>query len=291
MPQPIGSLVTAAFLVPLVALAVTISDSARAASDCIAAPNSQLAQGAHWYYHVDRTMGRKCWYVGPQDRKAHGLAAQDVPPRTQPTTESPAPLLPEAASDRLTPPTQAAEPTIPAWPVIAPSNMTQADTFPPERIGVNERDEPAPSRPVAPEGATTDVQDTQAQSQQPIVAAAEIPDPMLITPVRLLLVVMTGLAAAGILLRPILKIVNPPQSLPRQFDADLTAVIAAARRAAPPLPPPYSPSDYAGAQARSDEEPKSLRAEQHHLLEGVEQALLGVLRDWERPAASAKKLG
>jgi len=288
MPQPIGSVVTAALLV---ALAMTISGSVRAAADCIAAPNSQLPQGGHWYYHVDRTTGRKCWYMGPQDRKAHALAAQEAAPHTQPTTDSPARLSPDATSDRLTLPTQVAEPTIPAWPMTTPGNMTQAGTFPPERIGANERDEPAPSTPVEPEGATTDVRGARAQSQQPIMAAAEIADPMLITPVRLLLVVMAGLAAAGILLRPLFKIVTPPQSAPNRFDADLTAVIAAARRAAPPLPPPYSPSDYAGAQARSDEEPKSLHADQYHLLEGVEQALLGVLRDWERPAASTKKLG
>ena len=202
-----------------------------------------------------------------------------------------APLSPEIVGDRLTSPTQVEEPTTPAVAVTAAGNMTQAGAFPPKPIGADERDEPAFSTPVEPEGATTDAQDSQAQSQRPIMAAAEMADPVLITPVRLLLLVITGLMAAGILLRLIFKIVATRPGLPSQFDADLAAVIAAARRAAPPLPPPDSPSDYAGAQAHSDEQPKSSRAERHHLLEDVEEALLGVLRDWDRPAASAKKLG
>ena len=47
-------------------LAVSIvnrSSRALAASACLKAPNAQAAQGAHWYYHVDRVNHRKCWYV------------------------------------------------------------------------------------------------------------------------------------------------------------------------------------------------------------------------------------
>jgi hypothetical protein len=34
-----------------------------AAGTCIEQPNQQATDGAHWYYHVDRTNNRKCWYL------------------------------------------------------------------------------------------------------------------------------------------------------------------------------------------------------------------------------------
>ena len=33
------------------------------ASDCLAAPNTSAPQGQHWYYRIDRTSHRKCWYL------------------------------------------------------------------------------------------------------------------------------------------------------------------------------------------------------------------------------------
>ena len=40
--------------------------AAFAADDCLAAPNRSPAPGGHWYYHLDRTSDRKCWYLaGP----------------------------------------------------------------------------------------------------------------------------------------------------------------------------------------------------------------------------------
>jgi hypothetical protein len=34
-----------------------------AGNDCIAKPNSAPPQGSHWYYRVDRTANRRCWYL------------------------------------------------------------------------------------------------------------------------------------------------------------------------------------------------------------------------------------
>jgi hypothetical protein len=40
-----------------------------AADECLAAPNSSAPPGSHWYYHVDRSTQRKCWYVRQEDQQ------------------------------------------------------------------------------------------------------------------------------------------------------------------------------------------------------------------------------
>ena len=54
---------------------VGMPDTARA-DDCLTAPNSPAPQGTHWYYHVDRTNQRKCWYVRASRQPAQQAAAQ-----------------------------------------------------------------------------------------------------------------------------------------------------------------------------------------------------------------------
>ena len=44
--------------------------------DCLTAPNSSAPQGTHWYYHVDRTNQRKCWYARASSQPAQQAAAQ-----------------------------------------------------------------------------------------------------------------------------------------------------------------------------------------------------------------------
>jgi hypothetical protein len=34
-----------------------------AAGNCVAQPDRAPAPGGHWYYHLDRTNNRKCWYL------------------------------------------------------------------------------------------------------------------------------------------------------------------------------------------------------------------------------------
>ncbi len=33
------------------------------AAECLGAPNRDAPAGSHWYYHMDRTADRKCWYI------------------------------------------------------------------------------------------------------------------------------------------------------------------------------------------------------------------------------------
>jgi hypothetical protein len=51
--------------------ASTFSDSAYAASGCLAAPNRESGPGTHWNYRINQTTKERCWYlkkVGAQSR-------------------------------------------------------------------------------------------------------------------------------------------------------------------------------------------------------------------------------
>ena len=73
-PRLVGSI---AFVVTLLVSGIDVGmpDTARA-DDCLTAPNSPAPQGTHWYYHVDRTNQRKCWYVRASSQPAQQAAAQ-----------------------------------------------------------------------------------------------------------------------------------------------------------------------------------------------------------------------
>jgi hypothetical protein len=61
-----------------------------AASDCVAEPNRAPAQGGHWYYHIDRATGRKCWHLTETDPPA-GPQTAPAPVPVQAVPAQPAP--------------------------------------------------------------------------------------------------------------------------------------------------------------------------------------------------------
>jgi hypothetical protein len=64
MPKQTRYLVFAGLLaaVPLPTLP---GQAARPTGECRTTPNHRSSEGGHWYYRVDRTNHRKCWYVRP----------------------------------------------------------------------------------------------------------------------------------------------------------------------------------------------------------------------------------
>ncbi len=85
-------------LVGVIALTgIILSGSpARAADECLAAPNSSAPPGSHWYYHSDRSTQRKCWYVKPEDRQAHAES-----PKIQPAAKSSAETAAVATGEQI----------------------------------------------------------------------------------------------------------------------------------------------------------------------------------------------
>src|SRR5438105_4345728 len=82
MPNRILLLVSAV----LVNLALpVVPNVAHAADDCLATPDKATPKGGHWRYHLERSTGRKCWYL------ANETAADDAakPDAAKPDADDP----------------------------------------------------------------------------------------------------------------------------------------------------------------------------------------------------------
>ncbi len=86
-----------AFLLSVAASAGSIANHgvARAADNCIAEPKPESPQGKHWYYRIERSTGRHCWYLrGENETSARTPAAQPL------ASARPAPAAPDNAPAR-----------------------------------------------------------------------------------------------------------------------------------------------------------------------------------------------
>jgi len=143
----------------VVTMPVSMTTSS-AADECLRGPNGTAPAGSHWYYRVDRSTGRHCWYVGAAGRSVRSVsertsqqtrkhveqhsrnsqaAAQaaekrpDLPAPTQPVPDSKAAtsffaqywasLFGKAEPPTITPPAQAPQTSAPAR---APQNSAPA---------------------------------------------------------------------------------------------------------------------------------------------------------------------
>jgi hypothetical protein len=78
------------------------------ADDCRAAPNSPAPAGTHWYYRLEWTTQRKCWYVrAPARRTHHAIARRLAPAMSVPSdsaTVADVPSLTTPSPGDVTPP-------------------------------------------------------------------------------------------------------------------------------------------------------------------------------------------
>ena len=68
MSNPMMFFVPAILVVPLVTILSTAQTSLAqpAADECKTEPGSSAPPGSHWYYRINRTDQRHCWYLGPK---------------------------------------------------------------------------------------------------------------------------------------------------------------------------------------------------------------------------------
>ena len=67
MPRPMMFFVSAILFIPLGTVLVTQASLAEPASDeCKTRPGSSAPAGSHWYYRINRTDQRRCWFLGPE---------------------------------------------------------------------------------------------------------------------------------------------------------------------------------------------------------------------------------
>jgi hypothetical protein len=88
-------------------------DSARA-DNCLGAPKAAAAKGQHWYYHVDRTSRRKCWYLHAAVQLRHrALIRHHAAATAAAASADPAPEPQMAAAPVATPEPSAPTPAVP----------------------------------------------------------------------------------------------------------------------------------------------------------------------------------
>src|SRR6516164_2255642 len=113
----------AIFLVlpPTILLMAQASAGTPAAADCSTRPGSSAPEGTHWYYRVNRTDNRHCWYLssaGMKVRSDAGAATSDVAsPSSAPKRDH------DSETARATPPQ-------PRSAQIAPVEMAPAQAIP-----------------------------------------------------------------------------------------------------------------------------------------------------------------
>src|SRR5262249_33648913 len=69
-------------IMSLVTVLVTVQTSLAepAVDECKTKPDSSAPAGSHWYYRVNRTDQRHCWYLGPEGRKVRSQAREGASP-------------------------------------------------------------------------------------------------------------------------------------------------------------------------------------------------------------------
>lgn len=288
MRKTIGS-ITAAMAVAQLALVALASPglAAGAADDCLAKPNAAAPRGSHWYYRVERSTQRQCWYVGPAGKNVQRAERAAVaPPVTD--TEADASATPPA-SPALRVEAAAAAPPAMAMPpqMTAPSRDTtaaaQSPAFGQRWSNVSVADAAAPV--AAPQAADADTERVQPvdpvvpapaavssaglQVDPPAASEAEADQKAPSTAIALVMLVIMAISLGGLALGVRAAINAWLESRPLRRGADWSAGWTAERSRAPlgeadegslaaPLVPwdaPVRPSD----AMRLPDEPIGLR--------------------------------
>ena len=90
--------VPAMFAILFVALTLGAASAEPARDDCVANPNAAVPRGSHWYYRVDRTANRRCWFLAPEGLKVRQAESPKRLPSTNPTSQLNSEPRAEAAS-------------------------------------------------------------------------------------------------------------------------------------------------------------------------------------------------
>ena len=160
---------------------------AASADACQPAPKGAAPQGKHWYYHTDRSAGRKCWYLGEAGAKtttrhvaakpkasstadSKPASQQDLDARAEAPPQpvaKPSSIKPQNAPEAAT--ETAAETSEPATTQAMPDGITSAPLL------TQRWPEADAFRPSQTTGAATPLANSQPANLQPATAQATSP--------------------------------------------------------------------------------------------------------------------
>jgi hypothetical protein len=118
--------------------AARAGNEAQAADNCLAGPKGQTPAGGHWYYRIDQSTKRHCWYLGDEREKVARNARREPAAPAKPVAANPVSPQKEATTPRtiadaraeLPLPQMQIEPTSTAsgqWPAAAAPNTATAN--------------------------------------------------------------------------------------------------------------------------------------------------------------------
>ena len=255
MPMPICSMRRCTFAAPLMVLAAfSPSDaSARAATECIAAPKGTVARGSHWYYRWDRAAQRKCWYVAAwKDRTVRAAqrvttASARTPVQQVANDPSPVTKIDEAAQEdnqeRIRrflygteqPVDAGVPPQVELRPSLAPAQTADAGDGMRSAMSAAFALQSTPAD--APDEVTIDAFiPVPPRSATRTITPAGTGGDATVTPAQMMLFVVTTLAIAGGLLHVTGKLLRAQRRRSR-IDRRSAYVVAASRRTQSAAPP------------------------------------------------------
>jgi len=218
-PRSIALTLLASLVGSIAALAVVRAEPAPAAAaadaDCLARPNTTAAPGNHWYYRLERSSGRHCWYqrstIGAQNDGAR------APLRTRTRTAAAVPADTAAAAPAADQPSEVREqapvaptmvaPTQPySWSAAVPAPMPRDEATAPSSDGIASapgpalasQEEPAAvptqAAPVAPPSRALNVANDERSPATAVDGGAHIPA-LLGTGLALVIIVLGSMVA------------------------------------------------------------------------------------------------
>lgn len=171
------------------------TSTASTANDCLASPKGVAPQGQHWYYRLERSTKRQCWYL-----RAGGGKATQTAQATGDTPNADAPRsLQNARAEYVAPQAAPAAAAPPAASTPAPQPAASSAPQPAAATPWPDVTPPAPAERPAPTPAPIAAQPAKAAA--PVAfAAAEIPAEKPTGSLQTLMLVIVGaLALAGLL--------------------------------------------------------------------------------------------
>ncbi|MDX3967224.1 MAG: hypothetical protein QHD01_11565 [Bradyrhizobium sp.] len=223
----VGGIIAGAPLAAVSQNAPAPPSAASSASDCLAAPKGAAPQGQHWYYRLERTTKRQCWYLRAAGDKDSAKTAQTAQAQSDaPTADAPAPqqhAVQDARAEYLTPRSSAAAKTPNAPAQAAAATPVQQVA---EQTANGNAQQPAaapwpdvstasaPPAPPAPTVVAAPAQPGAKPSKSPSPVALAAADSTTDKPTgslqTLLLVIGGALALAGILGSVIYRLAGAP---------------------------------------------------------------------------------
>jgi hypothetical protein len=153
---------------------MSLSDSRAVADDCLASPNAASPQGTHWYYRVDRTTHRQCWYLGAEGTKVRVQTRQANAP-ARPRSPKPSEPAVSTASAQVTSSDTAPDEVLPKRDPAEAASPAKAAADDPGSAAFSRRWADAPKAAIPVDTATSGMRSSYAQEQSTPNSEDEMP--------------------------------------------------------------------------------------------------------------------